>query len=214
MIKYIIKQELALAFNNKVSVLNVLFFFVMAVSLFPFAVGPDIGLLSTIGVGVIWVCALLSSLLSVGRIFDNDFADGTLEQLLLQGSIVEKIIFAKIISHWLIGGLPITLVSPLLAMMLGVSPDNILLLFVSLLIATPLITTTGVIGASLTLGLTRGGGLLWVIILPVYIPVLIFGVANSLSYSFENIMLMIALNMLMLPICVFASSAAVKVAVE
>ena len=147
----------------------------IVVSLFPLGVGPEPALLRTIAAGVIWVAALLASMLSVPRMFAADYADGTLEQMLLSASPLGAIVVAKVIAHWLVSGLPLVLMSPLLALQYDLDAESLALMPLTLLVGTPILSLIGAIGAGLTLGLRGGGVLLSVLVLPLYAPVLILG---------------------------------------
>jgi len=172
----LIKREFRMAFRQSLDTLMVIAFFILAVVLFPFGVGPESNMLSRIGPGVIWVAALLASMLSLERLFQADYEDGSLELLLLQPMALELTVLAKIIVHWMTTGLALVITSPLLAILMAIRTDNISLLMVTLLIATPALSLIGAIGAALVLGSRRGGVLLSLLILPLYIPLLIFAV--------------------------------------
>lgn len=169
-----LKRDLILAYRSKGDLLNPLMFFMMVVSLFPLAVSPESAFLSQIAPGVIWVAALLACLLSLDAIFRSDFDDGSLEQMLLTPQPLFILVLAKVLSHWLISGLPLAIIAPLLALMLALPDGAYGTLFISLIIGTPILSLLGAIGAGLTVGLRKGGMLLPLLILPLYIPVLIF----------------------------------------
>jgi heme exporter protein B len=175
MFRWIVARDLLLAWRRRADVLSTLFFFVIVVSLFPLGVGPEMQLLRTIAPGVVWVAALLASMLSLGRLFENDYHDGTLEQMLLTPQPLYLLVLGKVVAQWLVSEVPLVLVAPLLGLQFGLSPRTLLVLCVSLLIGTPALSFIGAIGAALTLGLRGGGVLLALLILPLYIPVLIFG---------------------------------------
>jgi heme exporter protein B len=145
------------------------------VSLFPLATTPERTLLATMGPGVLWVAALLASLLSLPRLFAGDFADGTLEQIALSPYPLVALVAGKILAHWLTTGLPVALLAPLLAIQYGLEVEAVTVLAFALLIGTPILSLLGAIGAALTLGLRAGGSLLALLVLPLYVPVLIFG---------------------------------------
>jgi len=166
---------MTLALRRKSEVLTTLLFFVIVVSLFPLGVGPEINTLREIAPGVLWVAALLASMLSLNRLFADDLVDGTLEQLIISSQPLALLVFAKIASHWFLTGLPLVLISPLLGMQLGLGVDSIIVLMLSLLLGTPILSLIGAVGAALTLGVRGGGVLLSLLILPLYVPVLIFG---------------------------------------
>lgn len=171
----VLRRELILAMRRRGDVLTVLFFFVIVASLFPLGVGPDPKLLRLMGGGVVWVSALLAAMLSLGRLFASDYADGTLEQLILTPTPPVVWITGKILAHWLVSGVPLILVAPILGVQFGLSSEALLVLVVSLLLGTPVLSLIGAIGAALTLGLRGGGVLVSLLVLPLYIPVLIFG---------------------------------------
>ncbi len=170
-----IKREIRLACRYPQEIANPIIFFVIVISLFPLAFTPESKILVTLAPGLIWVAALLATLLSLDRLFRSDYEDGSLEQTLLNPSGLSIFVIAKVFSHWLLTGWPLILISPLLGIMLGLSFNSIMALFLSLLIGTPILSLLGAIGASLTLGLRSSAVLLTLLILPLYIPVLIFG---------------------------------------
>ena len=171
----VIQRDLLLAFRRRSDVLTTLFFFIIVVSLFPLGVGPEVGLLRTMAPGILWVAALLASMLALGRLFALDYADGTLEQMLLAPEPLTLIVIGKIIAHWLVSGLPLVLLAPVLAVQFDLPSESVIVLFYSLLIGTPVLSLVGAIGAALTLGVRGGGVLVSLLVLPLYIPVLIFG---------------------------------------
>ncbi len=152
-----------------------LFFFIMVTSLFPLAIGPETAQLRAIAPGVLWVAALLASMLSLPRMFEADYLDGTLEQLALSPQPLALIALAKILAHWLGSCLPLVLLAPLLALQFGLDSRAIAMLCVSLALGTPLLSLLGAIGAALTLGVRGGGVLVALLLMPLYVPVLIFG---------------------------------------
>jgi heme exporter protein B len=169
------KRDLLLAFRHRNDIVNPLAFFLMVAVLFPLGVSPEAKFLAQVAPGVIWVAALLASLLSVDGIFRTDFEDGSLEQMLVSPQPLALLVLAKIFSHWLISGFCLALMSPLLAMMLFLPAQGLLALVVSLLLGTPTLSLIGAIGAGLTVGLRKGGVLISLLVLPLYIPVLLFG---------------------------------------
>lgn len=171
----VIRRDLLLAFRRRSDVLTTLFFFVIVATLFPLGVGPEAALLRTMAPGILWVAALLASMLALGRLFALDHADGTLEQMLLSAEPLTVIVIGKLIAHWLVSGLPLVLLAPLLAVQFDLPGDSVAVLFFSLLIGTPVLSLIGSIGAALTLGVRGGGVLVSLLVLPLYIPVLIFG---------------------------------------
>lgn len=170
-----VRRDLTLVMRNRADVATILFFFVIVVSLFPLGVGPEMNILRTIAPGVVWVAALLASMLSLGRMFAADHADGTLEQLLVAPAPLALLVLGKVIAHWLASGVPLVLMAPLLGLQFGLPADGLAVLMVSLLLGTPVLSLVGAIGAALTLGVRGGGVLVSLLVLPLYIPVLIFG---------------------------------------
>ena len=175
---YLIRRDLTIAIRRSHDVLTPLVFFAIVVALFPLGVGPEPNTLRTIGPGVIWVAALLATMLSLGRLFASDYADGTLEQLLVTPHPLTLLVAAKTVVHWLLSGLPLVLLSPILAIQLQMPWDTIAILVISLLLGTPTLSLLGSIGAALTLGLRGGGVLVSLLVLPLYTPVLIFGAGS------------------------------------
>ncbi len=170
----IIRRDLLLAFRRRAEMANPLFFFVLVVTLFPLAIGAQPNLLQAMAPGVIWVSALLATLLSLDSLFRSDFEDGSLEQMLLSPHALSVVVLGKIVAHWLVTGLPLLLVAPLLALFLGLPEQAMGTLWLTLILATPLLSLIGAIGVALTVGLRRGGMLLSLLVLPLYVPVLIF----------------------------------------
>jgi heme exporter protein B len=175
MFLWIIQRDLLLAMRRRADVLTTLFFFIIVVSLFPLGVGPEMNMLRTMAPGVVWVAALLASMLSLGRMFSSDHVDGTLEQMLLSPQSLSLLVLGKALAHWLVTGVPLVLMAPVLGIQYDLSADALLVLTASLLLGTPVLSLIGAIGAALTLGLRGGGVLVSLLVLPLYIPVLIFG---------------------------------------
>ena len=173
----LLRRDLLLAMHRRSELANPLLFFVMVIVLFPLGVGAEPQLLEQMSAGVVWVAALLAALLTLDSIFRSDFEDGTLEQILIGAHPVPMLVLAKVIAHWLVTGLPLLLVAPVLATFLGMNPDAIGALMLSLLLGTPVLSLIGSIGVALTVGLRRGGVILSLLVLPLYVPVLIFGAA-------------------------------------
>ncbi len=171
----LLKRDLTLAMRRRHDWLNPLVFFVIVVTLFPLGVGPDGSLLSEIAPGVIWVAALLATLLALDGLYRDDYLDGSLEQLLLSPHPLTLLVLAKNLAHWLVSGLPLVLLSPLLALLMQLPVRALPTLLISLLLGTLSLSLIGGIGAALTVGLKRGGVLLALLVLPLFIPVLIFG---------------------------------------
>lgn len=175
LIRAIISRDLRLAMRRRADIVSALFFFVIVVSLFPLGVGPEPALLRKLAPGVLWVAALLATMLSLPRLFADDYRDGTLEQLALAPQPLGLIVLGKVLAHWLVSGLPLTLLAPVLGLQFDLSTEALSILTLSLLIGTPALSGIGAIGAALTLGVRGGGVLLSLLVLPLYIPVLIFG---------------------------------------
>jgi heme exporter protein B len=174
----IVRRDLLLALRRRSDVATALLFFVIVASLFPLGVGAEPNLLRAIAPGVIWVAALLSSMLSLSRLFAADYADGTLEQMLLGAAPVGVVAAAKALAHWLVSGLPLALIAPVLALQYDLPAALYPVLALSLLLGTPVLSMIGAIGAALTLGVRGGGILLSLLILPLYVPVLILGAGS------------------------------------
>lgn len=170
-----LRRDLLLALRRRAEVLTTLFFFIIVVSLFPLGIGPELETLRLIAPGVVWVAALLASMLALQRLFALDYADGTLESLVLAPQPLGLLVAAKVAAHWLVSGLPLVLVAPLLGIQFDLPAEALLVLLASLLLGTPTLSLIGGIGAALTLGLRGGGVLVSLLVLPLYIPVLIFG---------------------------------------
>lgn len=173
----LVRRDLALSLRAGGDVAAVLLFFVLAVLLFPLGVGPEPVLLSRIAAGVVWAAALLATLLALDRLFAADFEDGSLDLLATGPLALEAVALAKTLAHWLATGLPLVILSPLMALMLGLPGPAYVTLVLSLLIGTPVLSLIGGVGAALTLGARRGGALVALLVLPLYVPVLIFGAA-------------------------------------
>ncbi len=175
LLKAVVRRDLLLAWRRRTDAATVVLFFLIVVSLFPLGMGPEPNLLRTIAPGIIWVAALLACMLSLQQLFASDHVDGVLDQMLLAAAPLSLIVIARAFAHWLISGLPLVVLSPMLAVQFGLPSELYLVLMLSLLLGTPALTLTGAIGAALTLGLRGGGMLLALLVLPLYIPVLILG---------------------------------------
>ena len=173
----LIGRDVRLAFRQGSAMTLGLSFFVIVVVLFPLGVGPELAVLARIGPGVLWVAALLACLLTLDRMFQADYEDGSLDLLMIGSLPTEILVLAKVIAHWLTSVLPLIVIAPLLGMSLNLPGDGILALTAALLIGTPTLSLIGAVGAALTMGMRRGGVLLSLLVLPLYMPVLIFGVA-------------------------------------
>ena len=219
MFRWIVARDLTLAWRRRADVLSTLFFFVIVVSLFPLGIGPETQLLRSIAPGVVWVAALLASMLSLGRVFANDYQDGTLEQMLLTPQPLYLVVIGKVLAQWLVSEVPLVLIAPLIGVQFDLAPDALLILFISLLLGTPILSLIGSIGAALTLGLRGGGVLISLLILPLYIPVLIFG-AGAVDASITgmspqaNLYLLAAFLVLSLVFAPWATSAALRISLE
>ena len=171
----VVERDLLIAARRRSDVLTTFFFFVIVVSLFPLGVGPQPDTLREIAPGVVWVAALLAAMLSLARMFGADYADGALEQLALTPQPLTLLVLSKILAHWLTTGLPLVLIAPLLGLQFGLPGDALATLLLSLLIGTPALSLIGAVGAALTLGVRGGGALTALLVLPLYVPVLVFG---------------------------------------
>jgi len=219
MLGKLLQRELLRHWRCRQDLINPILFFVITVSLFPLAVTPDGQLLGQISSGIIWVAALLAAMLSLESMYRDDYHDGTLELLLLQSGSPYMVVLAKIISHWLTTGLPLVLVSPLLAVMMQVRTDAMGALMLSLLIGTAVLSLLGSVGMGLTVGLRQGGVLLSLLVLPLYIPILIFGAsavsAASMGLDYKGqLLFMCAYFLGSLSLVPFASVAAIKVSIR
>lgn len=216
----ILTRDLSLAMRRRTDVLTTLFFFVIVVSLFPLGVGTEKQVLRIIGPGVVWVAALLASMLALERLFAADYEDGTLEQMLLTAQPLPLLVLAKVAAHWLLTGLPLVLIAPLVGMQYHLSDDAVGVMMLSLLLGTPVLSLIGTIGAALTLGLRGGGILLSLLILPLYIPVLVYG-AGAVEVSAVDIadtepylLLLGAFLLAALVLAPAASSSALRISLE
>ena len=171
----VVARDLLIAARRRSDVLTTFFFFVIVVSLFPLGVGPQPDTLREIAPGVVWVAALLAAMLSLARMFSADYADGTLEQMILTPQPLVLLVLSKVLGHWLTTGLPLVLMAPLMGLQYDLPGDALATLLVALLIGTPALSLVGAVGAALTLGVRGGGALTAVLVLPLYVPVLVFG---------------------------------------
>jgi heme exporter protein B len=215
----IIHRDLLLVMRRKSEVLTALFFFVAVTSLFPLGIGADAALLRKIAPGVLWVAALLSTLLGLHRMFAADYLDGALEQLVLSPQPLVLLVAGKIVAHWLVCGLPLVLIAPIIGIQFDLDASSLYVLMGTLLLGTPVLSLLGSIGAALTLGVRGGSVLMSLLILPLYIPVLIFGAgavyANSVGLdSTGHFSLLSALLILALAFVPWVSTAALKIAIE
>jgi heme exporter protein B len=215
----VLKRDLLLAFRRRSDVATTLFFFLIVSSLFPLGIGPEPAVLSSIAPGVLWVAALLAGMLSLTRLFAADFADGSLEQMLLSPQPLTLLVTAKVLAHWLICGLPVVLLAPLIGLQYALPNDALLVLIISLLLGTPALSLIGAIGAALTLGVRGSGLLVALLVLPLYIPVLIFGAgavaASQHGMSAQaHLSLLAACSLLALVLAPLATAAALRISVE
>ncbi|MCC4797820.1 heme exporter protein CcmB [Enterovibrio norvegicus] len=215
----LIHRELLVAFRRQSDMLNPLWFFIIVITLFPLGVGPGPNLLAEIAPGIIWVAALLAAVVSLERLFRDDFVDGSLEQILLMPEPLPVLAFAKVVAHWLLTGLPLLIISPLLAVLLSLDWPTYKAVVLTLLLGTPTLSFLGAIGVALTVGLRKGGVLVSLLVLPLFIPVLIFATsaidmaANGFPINGQLAILgaMLAGSATLSP---FAVSAALRVSVQ
>ena len=212
-------RDLKMALRNPSSFLNPLLFFVIAISLFPLAISPEAHTLSNIGPGVIWVTCMLSVLLSLNALFHYDYDNGVLEQMVISPYSLSLMLLAKITAHWLLTGLPIILLSPLMGMVLFLDIDSIYILMLTLLLATPSLSLIGAIGASLIVGIKNSGMLLSLLILPLYIPILIFATSAVSQAQFDlsisgQLYFLVTILLISLMTSPFVSAIALKVSLE
>jgi heme exporter protein B len=215
----LVARDLRLAFRQGGDAAMVIAFFVLTVVLFPFGVGPEPELLQRIAAGIVWVTALLAALLSLERLFQADYEDGSLEALALLPLPLEAQVLAKCLAHWLVTGLPLIIVAPLLALLLHLDAAGYPALIAGMVLGTPILSLIGAIGAALSLGARRGGVLLSLLVLPLYIPILIFGVAaiEAEIAGFgprPDLLLLAALLVLAVGLVPFAAAAALRLALE
>jgi heme exporter protein B len=182
---YLLLRDMRLALRSRHELANPLIFFVLVVTLFPLAVMPTPERLQEMAPGVIWVASLLSVLLSLDRLFKQDYEDGSLDQLMLSPNPLVILVLAKVAAHWLLTGLPLVIIAPLLGVFMALPAESLQVLIWSLLLGTPVLSLIGAIGVSLTVAVNRGGVLLSLIVLPLYIPVLIFG-ANAIDVASDG----------------------------
>ena len=215
----VIRKELLGAFRHPSEILNPIWFFAIVVTLFPLGIGTDPTLLARIAPGIIWVAALLAALLSFERLFKDDYLDGTLEQMLLAPHSLNGLVTAKVLAHWLLTGLPILLVSPLLAVFLSLDINAFIALFLTLLLGTPVLSLLGAIGVALTIGLRKGGVLLSLIMLPLSIPILIISTmaidAAAYGQSYLGLLALLgAMLIVAITLAPFAIAASLRVSIS
>ncbi|NNE05781.1 MAG: heme exporter protein CcmB [Xanthomonadales bacterium] len=215
----LVRRDLLLAFRRRAEMIQPMVFLLVVVSLFPLGIGPEPQRLAGMAAGVIWIAALLATVLSLETLFRSDFEDGSMEQFILSGHPLTVIALAKILTHWLISGLPIVLLSPLLALWMNLPVDGLSILMASLAIGTPVLSLIGAIGSALTVGLKRGGQLLSLLVFPLYVPLLILA-TNAVSSALAGLPyngqlgLMTAGLIAALTLAPFATAAALKLALE
>jgi heme exporter protein B len=215
----LLRRDLILAVRHRAEMINPLLFFILVTSLFPLGIGANPNLLQAVGPGIIWVAALLAALLSLDGIFRSDFEDGTLEQFLLSSHPVSVLVLAKVLAHWLITGLPLLLVAPLLGVLLGLPGAGIRVLLLTLLLGTPVLSLLGAVGVALTVGLRKGGMILSLLVLPLYVPLLIFAAsavdtaAAGLAVT-AHLSLISALLVLALSLSPLATAAALRISLS
>lgn len=210
-----VMRDIRLAFRQGADASMTLMFFVIVVVLFPLGVGPEPAVLERISSGILWVTALLSAMLSLDRLFQSDFEDGTLEQLVLSPTPLSLTVLAKCTAHWLTTGVPMILISPLLALLLQMDEDVYGVMLATLVLGTPILSLLGAVGAALSLGSRRSGVLVALLVLPLTIPALIFGVgaieaAVIGTGAKPHLLLLGALLAASLPLCPWAASAALR----
>lgn len=215
----IVRRELLIAFRRQADIFNPLWFFIIVITLFPLSIGPEPNLLARISAGIVWVAALLSALLSLERLFKDDFQDGSLEQMMLMPIPLQLVVMAKIIAHWLLTGLPLIIISPLLAILLSLDSNTWIAVVLTLLVGTPTLSFIGAVGVALTVGLQKGGVLLSLLVLPLYIPILIFATsaidAASLGVAYNGQLALLAAMLVgAMTLTPFAISAALRVSVN
>jgi heme exporter protein B len=216
----ILTRDLLLASRRRTDVLTTLFFFLIVVSLFPLGVGTEREVLRTLGPGVVWVAALLASMLALERLFAADHEDGTLEQMLLTAQPLPLLVLAKVTAHWLLTGLPLVLIAPLMGLQYHLQEVSVWVMMLALLLGTPVLSLIGAIGAALTLGLRGGGILLSLLVLPLYIPVLVYGAgavevsAVELSETRPYLMLLAAFLLAALALAPLGAAAALRISME
>lgn len=215
----LVRRDLRLGIRQRSEVLNPLIFLVLVCTLFPLGLGPDPQRLAEISPAVIWIAALLSSLLALNQLFAEDFADGSLEQLVVSPYPLSWLMLSKILAHWLISGLPITLLAPLLALAYQLPGEGVAMLFFTLLLGTPTLSLLGAIGVALTVGLRRGGMFLALLVLPLFVPVLIFATAGVVSTvsglpDTSHLLFLTAMLVLSLTLAPFATAAALRISLS
>jgi len=215
----LLRRDFLLAYRRRAELLQPVVFLLVVTTLFPLGVGPSPQLLATIAAGVIWIAALLATVLSLDSLFRSDYEDGTLEQMVMSGQPLALIALARIVAHWLVAGLPIVLLSPLLALWMNLPDESVPILIISLVIGTPVLSLIGAIGGALTVSLKRGGQLLSLLVFPLYVPLLILATsavnaaASGLPYT-GQLGLMLSGMIAALTLAPFATAAALKLSLS
>lgn len=218
-LRHIVARDVLLALRRRSDVMTPLFFFVIVASLFPLGVGPDPKLLRIMAPGIVWVGALLASMLSLGRLFAEDHADGSLEQLVLAPEPLALMVIGKVVAHWLVSGLPLVLIAPVIALQFDLPVEAMGTLLWALLLGTPVLSLIGAIGAALTVGVRGGGVLVSLLVLPLYVPVLIFGAgavdASAIGMSASgHLSILGALLLGSVALAPWATAAALRISLE
>ena len=215
----IIRRDLVLAMRRRSEIANPVLFFILVITLFPLGIGAQPKLLLAIAPGIIWVSALLATMLSLDSLFRSDFDDGSLEQILLSPHPTSVLVLGKITAHWLTTGLPLLVVAPLLAVFLGMPNQSLSILLLTLLLGTPILSLIGAVGVALTVGLRRGGMILSLLVLPLYVPVLIFAsnaveMASSGLPVTAQINILISMLLMALVLAPWPTAAALKMSIN
>jgi len=215
----IVRRDLVLAMRRRSEIANPVLFFILVITLFPLGIGAQPNLLQAIAPGIIWVSALLATMLSLDSLFRSDFDDGSLEQILLSPHPTSVLVLGKITAHWLTTGLPLLIVAPLLAVFLGMPNQSLSILLLTLLLGTPILSLIGAVGVALTVGLRRGGMILSLLVLPLYVPVLIFA-SNAVDMASSGlpfdaqINILISLLLMALVLAPWPTAAALKMSIN
>ena len=215
----IVRRDLKLAFRRGGDAANVVVFFILTITLFPFGIGPEEAILARVAPGIVWVVALLAAMLSLDRLFRDDHDDGSLEMLVLTPLPLEVVVMAKCLAHWLTTGLLLVIAAPLLAVLMAMDGEGFATLIIAMLLGTPVLSLLGAIGAALTVGLRRGGVLISLLVLPLFIPVLIFGVGavDAAVYGLTakpHLMMLGGLLVASIPLAPWAAAAALRLSLE
>jgi heme exporter protein B len=218
-LRSIVKRDLLLAYRRRSDVLAAVFFFIVVASLFPLGVGPRPEVLRQIAPGILWIAVLLASMLALGRLFEPDYADGTLEQMLLSPTPLAVIVIGKVAAHWLVACLPLVLLAPLLGIQFDLPAGQILVLCLGLLLGTPVLSLVGAIAAALTLGVRAGAVLIALVVLPLFVPVLVFGAgaveaqAGGMKAD-AHLLLLAGMSAAAAALSPWATAAALRIALE